>query len=66
MPFLKEWSDIGTGFPGRWLSPIPGGVQKTYRCGTSWYGLVGVMVLGGWLDLMILEVFSNLWFYDCI
>jgi len=20
-------------------------------------------VLGGWLDLMILEVFSNLWFY---
>jgi len=22
------------------------------------------VVLGGWLDSMILEVFSNLWFYD--
>jgi len=28
------------------------------------HGLVGMVVLGGWLDLMILEVFSNLWFYD--
>ena len=24
------------------------------------YGLVGMVVLGGWLDSMILEVFSNL------
>jgi len=31
---------------------------------TSGYGLVGMVVLGGWLDSMILEVFSNLWFYD--
>ena len=23
-----------------------------------------MVVLGWWLDLMILEVFSNLWFYD--
>jgi len=23
-----------------------------------------MLVLGGWLHLMILEVFSNLWFYD--
>ena len=30
------------------------------QCGTSGYGLVGVVVLGGWLDLMIIEVFSNL------
>ena len=44
---------------------ISGGVQKTYRCGTSVYGLVGVILLGGWLDL-ILEVFYNLWFYDYI
>jgi len=22
------------------------------------------VVLGGWLDLMILEIFSNRWFYD--
>jgi len=34
--------------------------KKTCRCGTSGYGLVGMMVLGGWLDFMILEVFSNL------
>jgi len=25
---------------------IPGGVQKTCRCGTSGYGLAGMMVLG--------------------
>jgi len=34
--------------------------KKKCRCSTSGYGLVGMMVLGGWLDLMILEVFSNL------
>jgi len=30
------------------------------RCGTSGYGLAGMVVLGWQLDLMILEVFSNL------
>ena len=30
------------------------------RCGTSGHGLAGMAVLGGWLDLMILEVFPNL------
>jgi len=30
------------------------------RCGTLGHGLAGMVVLGGWLDLMILEVFSNL------
>jgi len=34
--------------------------KKTHRCGTSEYGLVCMVVLGGWLDLMILEVLSNL------
>jgi len=34
------------------------------RCGTSGYGLVGTVVLGGWLEWMTLEVFSNLRFYD--
>jgi len=34
--------------------------KKRCRCGTSGYGLVGMVVLGGWLDSMILEVFSNL------
>jgi len=28
--------------------------------GTLGRGLVGMVVLGGWLDFMILEVFSNL------
>jgi len=37
---------------------------KKCRCGTSGYGLVRMVVLGGWLDWTILEVFSNLWFYD--
>ena len=40
--------------------PIPGGVQKTRRYGTSGHGLSGMGLLGGWLDLMILEVFSSL------
>jgi len=39
---------------------MPGGVQKTYRCGTLGYVLVGMVVLDWQLDLMILEVFSNL------
>ena len=49
---------------------IPGGVQKMCRYSTSGHGLAGMVVLGWWLDLMILEVFSNLnnsmilWFYD--
>jgi len=25
-----------------------------------------MVLLGGWLDLMILEVFTNLGFYDCV
>ena len=50
---------------------IPGGVQKTCRCGTSGHGLAGVVVIGWQLDLMILEVFSNLndsmiLFYDSV
>jgi len=34
--------------------------KKMCRCGTSGHGLAGMVVLGWWLDLMILEVFSNL------
>ena len=30
------------------------------RCGTAGHGLAGVVVMGWWLHLMILEVFSNL------
>jgi len=35
-------------------------VFKKCRRGTSGYGLVGMVVLGGWFDSRILEVFSNL------
>ena len=55
---LKEWSDIGIGCPGG--VTIPGGVQKTCRHGTSGHGLAGMVVTGWRLNLMILEVFSNL------
>jgi len=34
--------------------------KKMCRCGTSGYDLAGMVMLGGWLDLMILEVFSTL------
>jgi len=34
--------------------------KKMYTRGTSEYGSVGMVVLDGWLDSMILEVFSNL------
>ena len=48
-------------FPGgKQGTHIPRVVQKTCRYGTSGHGLLGMVVLGGWLDLMILEVFSNL------
>jgi len=40
--------------------PIPGGVQKPCGCGTWGQGLAGMGVLGWRLELMILEVFSNL------
>ena len=63
---MKEWSDDGTAVQGCGGAIIPGGVQKMCGCDTSWYGLVGMVVLGGWLDSMILEVFSSLWFYDSI
>jgi len=42
---------------------IPGGVQKMCRRGASGRGLAGMVVLEWRLDLMILEVFSNLWFW---
>ena len=59
---VRHWNRL----PREVAVTIPGGVQKTCRCRTSGYGLVGMVVLGGWLDLMIFEVFSSLWFYDSI
>jgi len=41
--------------------PIPGGIKKPCGCGAWGQGLVGMVVLGGWLDdSIILEVFSKL------
>jgi len=40
--------------------PIPGGVQKLCGCGPWGHGLAGMVGLGWWLDLMVLEDFSNL------
>jgi len=57
---VNHWNSL----PREAVVTIPGGVQKTYRCGTSGHGLVATLLLGWQLDLMILEVFSNLWFYD--
>jgi len=48
---LEEWSGIGIGCPGRWLSHHPWNVQKTCRCGTSTYGFVGMVVMVGLDDL---------------
>ena len=38
----------------------PGGVQEAWRCGTEGCGQWVILVVGGQLDYMILEVFSNL------
>lgn len=37
-----------------------GGIEEMRRCGTEGRCLVGTMVMGCWLDLMILGVFSYL------
>jgi len=39
---------------------IAGGVQKMCRYGTLGHGLVGMVLLGEWLDLMTLKIFSSL------
>lgn len=46
---------------------ILGGVPELWRFGTEEHGLVGMVRMGQWLDLIILVVFCNLlWFYDSI
>jgi len=39
---------------------VPRSVPELWRCGTEGYGLWPVLGMGWWLDLVILEVFSNL------
>jgi len=60
------WVGFGQRKPNRSLgrevveSPSLEVFKKTCSCGTSGYGVVGMVVLGGWLDLMILEAVFNL------
>ena len=52
---MLEWAAQGGGGVTN-----PGGVQATSRDCVEGHGLVELLVIGGWLDWMILEVFSNL------
>ena len=38
---------------------VSGGVQEPWRCGTEGYGQWVVLIVGGWLDWVILEFSSN-------
>jgi len=53
----KEWSGLKWAAQGGGGVTIPWGVQETFRCCTEGHGLV---MIGGWLDSIILEVFNNL------
>jgi len=53
---VKHWKS-GQGSGG---VTIPGAVQEEGTCGTEGHGFVAMVVMGWWLDLIILEVFSNL------
>jgi len=55
----KEWGDSGRGCPGGSGVTVPGGTQKTWRCGTEGHGQ-WAWWSGLELDLVILEAFSNL------
>ena len=56
----EEWSGSSTHCLGGGGVTVSGGVQKPWRCGTEGYGQWAVLVVGGWLDWVILEVFSTL------
>lgn len=56
---LKEWLSIVTGSPGKCWSHHPWRCLRT-DCMWQCYDLVDMLVFGGTLDSMIMEVFSNL------
>jgi len=55
----KEWS-VAQVVQGNGRVTVPGGVPELWRCGTEGHGQWATLVVGGWLDWVILEVFSNL------
>ena len=65
----REWSDAGTGCPGRSLSleVLKKHLDVLLRDRAEWE----ILVIGGWVDWMILDVFSNpggsmILFYDTL
>jgi len=53
---VRHWTRL----PGRWWSPYPWRGLKNMQMWHFRIYLVGMVVLGGWLNSMILEVFYNL------
>ena len=56
----NEWYFIGTAALGNGGITTPGAFQGKGRRGTEGHGLVGMVGMHWWLDLMTLVVFSNL------
>ena len=56
----KDLWGIGTGCPWRWWSHCPWRCPSKSRCRTEGRGLVGMVVMGWWLDWKILVAFFNL------
>ena len=57
-PSPEEWSLTQAAQGGGGVA-VSGGVQEPWRCGTEGYGQWATLVVGGWLDWVILEVFSK-------
>lgn len=57
----KQWC-IGGGCPGKWWGHCSWRYSRTME--TWHWGTLGMVAMGWWSDLMILEVFSNL--YDSV
>lgn len=55
-----HWLSIGMGCPVSGGITIFGSIQKKMRGGTLCYDLVGIVVFAQCLDLMVLDIFSNL------
>lgn len=58
-PRLMVSALLSFAIENEWCSVL-GDVQETFRAGSEGGGLVGIVVMGQWLDWMILGVFANL------